>query len=359
MEKIFVAIDGFFARIERRTGLAGASLLTGLFLLSLAMVFSAVRFETFHHGNAFTRLSIQPFGHDNPNDLRLRILSPLLGYILFFRGVAFKYFMLIILAFFIGSLYYYFRKKNLRASESFGITALLAFSTLTFYQLFFPAYTDPMSFLLIVLFMIYNKNKFASTILLSLLLFNHENTFFILPFLFLYDLENDFSFKRIITVAFRFAVAVIPYIIYRKIMLQNEEIEYNASYYLDPNNIQWTKEHVLPHLASGIFQAFRLTWLIPLTAFVINLIQSRHRENLLILAGFAVVLCQMIVAYDISRLMGLSFPIILISALRIREYAGSKKLLMLVFSIFILNLFIPSYCIGALDPISLKPLWMN
>ncbi len=359
MDKMFIAIDGFFERFEKRMGKPMTVLVIGTFFLLLSMLISETRFETIHHGNAFTRLSEHPFGSENANDLRLRILSPLVGYLLFFRGIAFKYFMLIVLAVFFGLIYHFQRKNKLRPSESLGISAICVFSTLAFYQLFFPAYTDPMSFLLMLL-LLYNYEKpYVATLLLSLMLFNHENTLFIFPFFFLLMLQSDFSMRNLIRTALKFAIALIPWIIYRKIILSHEEIEYTASYYFDPNNLNWTKDHVLPHLASGVFQAFRLSWIFPLAAIVINIYEKRYSEVLLIIVAIVFVLSQLIIAYDISRLTGMAFPIIILSALRMRSYLGSRKFLLMIYAVVLINFFIPSYCIGALEPISYAPSWMK
>jgi hypothetical protein len=355
--RIVSAADGFVLRIEKRTGLFATAVFIGMLLLLLSMMFSATRFETFHHGNAFTRLSEHPFGHDNPNDLRLRILSPLLGYILFFRGPAFKYFMLIILAVFLGMIYFFSRKKDLSPVEAFGVAAVCTFTTLTFYQLYFPAYTDPTSFLLILILMFSFRKPFAAVILLMLMLFNHEQNIFLMPFFFFLMLDKNYSLRNILIITVRFILAAIPYFLYRTYILSNESIDYSTSYYFDPGNMQWTKEHVLPNLISGIFQSFRLGWGLIFVALLIDVFKKNINEIVLISLVLIFVSSQLLIAHDISRLMGLAFPALLIAAFRLKKYFSKKYFILIIYFVLLINFFIPSYYVGALGPTSLSPSW--
>ena len=112
MERIFNTIDSLLNRSENRFGKVLIALIIGCFLLFLAGLISAVRFETFYHGNGFTRLSLHPFEMKGENDLRFRILSPLIGFLLFMRGPLFKYFMLFVL-YQSGLQNFYLKKSNL------------------------------------------------------------------------------------------------------------------------------------------------------------------------------------------------------------------------------------------------------
>ena len=359
MDKIFSSIDSFIEKAEQSLGKVSLTILVGLLFVFFASMVSAIRLETFYHGNGFTRLSVHPFEMESENDLRFRILSPLLGHVLFFRGSAFKYFMLFILGLFFGMIYYFQRKEKFTPSEAIGITALCAFSTLSFYQLYFPAYTDPLSFLLILLFMFNYRNIYYATLLLTLMLFNHENTLFLFPFFFLLSTNGNYNLKNLLKSSFHFLIAIIPYFIFRKIISSQAEIAFNFSYYFNPQNMQWTREHVMPHLLSGFFQAFRLSWVFPLAAIVVNIYEKRYHELILISVVIVFVLAQLTIAWDISRLIGMAFPVILISAGRIRTFVGISKFLWLIYSVILINFFIPAYCIGALDPIPYTPLWFK
>ena len=112
MNNIFLHMDSFLEKLEQGFAKMTVAVITGFLFLFLAWIVSDFRLETYYHGNGFTRLSINPFEMEGENDLRFRILSPLLGYLLFFRGPAFKYFMLIILALFFGLVYFIIEEKN-------------------------------------------------------------------------------------------------------------------------------------------------------------------------------------------------------------------------------------------------------
>lgn len=357
MGRFFQCIDDFFLRLESKWGLGPVSILTGVFLLGLAALFSSPRWELFYHGKGFSVLSTGPFDFTLESSLRYRILGPLLGYILFLKGNLFKYLMLAFLAVFHMLLYFLNRKRAFSPSESLGIGTLLSLSTLSFFQLYFPGYTDPISYVLILLILYHRENKWMLMICLTLLLFNHDNTLFLFPFLFLFILKEDYSKIKLLQTIKIFIPTIVLYGIYRVAINSVTEVDFDTSYYFDPGNLRWTWDHVSEHLAEGIFQAFRLTWLFAIIALYINIRERRFKEIILLFVCFVFVIAQFFIAYDISRLSGLAFPIILIGMWRIKEYYGSLVFKKLLWLIILLNFFIPSLCIGALEPIAYPPFW--
>jgi hypothetical protein len=349
----------FLGKLENSLTKTGFALLLSVVLLISVAAVSHMNFKTVHHGNEYTMLSEQPFNFEQNNDLQLRILSPLTAYFLFMRGSLFKYFMLAILCFFLMMVYLLFRKKDFSIAESLGMTAILAFSTLSFHQFYFPAYTDPGSYLLILLFLMSYRNGFASTLLLSLMLFNHESTIFLFPFFFLLKADGKLDAGNLLRISLQFVLAFIPYYLYRKFIESHVELNFTLSYYFDPANMQWTRDHVLPNLAKGIFQSFRIAWIIPLVAICIDVYEKRFKELSLMLFVIIFVMLQFFVAYDISRLAGLAFPAIISGSIRMRDFLGTKKFTITLAIIFILNLFIPSYYVGALEPFPYGTGWLN
>lgn len=357
MKRFFQSIDNFCLRLERKLGLGLTSILFGLILLGLAALFTSPRWELFYHGKGFSRLSLAPFDFSIESSLRYRILSPLLGYILFLKGEQFKYLMLGFLALFHCLVYFFHRIKAFSPSESLGIGMLLSLSTLSFYQLYFPGYNDPVSYVLVLILLFKRNNKFIVQLCLVLLLFNHDNTIFLFPFLFLYLLEEDYSFSNILKCLKLFFPGVILYIMYRVIISSFVEVGFNTSYYFDQQNLRWTWDHVLDHLHEGIFQAFRVAWILPIIAIIVNAREGKYKEIILLTLGFIFIISQFLIAYDISRLTGLAFPLILVSSWRIREYYGSNISNSLIWLIILVNLFVPSLCIGALEPLPYPPFW--
>ena len=184
MNRFFQSIDRFCLRLEDKLGQGLTSVVVGLILLGLAALFCSPRWELFFHGKGFSRLSLAPFDFSIESSLRFRILSPLLGYILFLKGALFKYLMLAALAGFHMLVYLFHRRKDFSPAEALGIGLLLSMSTLSFFQLYFPGYTDPVSYILILILLFYRERNWTVMICLTLLIFNHDNTIFLFPFLF-------------------------------------------------------------------------------------------------------------------------------------------------------------------------------
>ncbi len=351
--------DRILLRLENITGLTLTGMLTSLILLGLCTLFAGPRWDLFYHGKGFSELSEAPFDLTFDSSLRYRILAPLMGYLLFLKGPMFKYFMLAVHVVFLSLVYILNRRKGLSPLESFSISALLAFSTLSFYQLYFPGYTDPLSYLILLILLFFYRRPVVAGIFLTLLLFNHDNTLFLFPFLFLFFLEGNYSLGKISGTLRLFIPPLIVYAAYRFFISAQSDTGFDMSYYFNRENLRWTWDHVGENLWFGIFQAFRLAWVFPLLALLIDLKEKRYAEILLILSCLVCVNLQFVIAYDISRLAGLSFPVILFSLWRIREYAGSRIFIRLTFLVFILNLFVPAYCVGALEPMHYPSLWWS
>jgi hypothetical protein len=363
MEGIKTTGLGFFnrnmIRLEKFSGLAMSGMITGLILLVLCTFFTSPRWELFYHGKGYSELSEAPFDLSFNSSLRYRILAPLLGYLLFLKGPLFKYFMLAVYAAFLSLIYIFHRKKGFSPAESCGVAALLAFSTLSFYQLYFPAYTDPLSYVLLLCILIFHRKRSAGGILTALLLFNHDNTIFLYPFLFLLFLEGDYSIRKIYRTLGLLLWPLALYGAYRYYISTQSEAGFDTAYYFSRENMRWTWDRAGEHLWFGIFQAFRLVWIFPLLALIIDLKEKRYAEILLIMSCLVFVNLQFVIAYDISRLAGLSFPALLLSLWRVREYSGSRLFMRLLSLIFILNLWVPAYCVGALEPMLYPSLWSS
>ncbi len=357
MNRFFQSIDRFCLRLEDKLGQGLTSVVVGLILLGLAALFCSPRWELFFHGKGFSRLSLAPFDFSIESSLRFRILSPLLGYILFLKGALFKYLMLAALAGFHMLVYLFHRRKDFSPAEALGIGLLLSMSTLSFFQLYFPGYTDPVSYILILILLFYRERNWTVMICLTLLIFNHDNTIFLFPFLFLFLFGKDFSFGRLRETLLLFMPAIILYGIYRLVLGAISEVGFDTTYYFAAENLRWTWDHVSEHLVEGVFQAFRLGWILPVIALLINVKGKRHNENLLLISCFIFVVSQFFIAYDISRLSGLAFPLIIISGWRLKASLKPSVFVRLLWTAAFVNLFIPSLCIGALEPIPYPPFW--
>lgn len=349
--------DSGIRYLEAKLGTAGMILLCGTLLLIFAALFTTPRWELYYHGKGFSRLSSAPFDFSGGSGLQYRILAPLLGYIFFMGGSMFKYFMLLVTIVFLGACYVLHRKKDFSPTQSIAISGLLALSTLTFFQLHFPAYTDPLSYLLILLLLFYFKTKWKAILIISLLLFNHDNTLFLMPFIFLLLLGNEYTTVNFMKKATWMILAFLPYLLYRIGVSSLDGNQFDADYYFNANNLKWTWDRVTEYFWLGVFQAFRLAWIFPLIALVINARNKNYHEISLILVCFVFVATQMFIAYDISRLMGLAFPVILLGIWRLKDVLSERQFNFSLWMVLIIQLFIPSYCIGALEPLQYPPFW--
>lgn len=348
-----------FLRLESRIGRAAASLLIAAALLLIAAFACTPRSVLEYHGLGFSRLSEAPLDFSRPAALRYRILSPLIGYLLFFRGALFQYFMLMVTGGFLAFVYHAFRKREYSPAESFGITAMMTFSTLVFYQFYFPGYTDPATYLLLAVFVFSRRRLLTDLLLVALLLFNHESTLVLFPFLLLLRMDGDPSLESFLRSCGFLILAVLPYLLYRSYVSAHAPVDFSVDYYFDENNLNWTRQQLSGKIPFGIFQAFRLFWILPIMALVINAYKKNFGEFLLMIALFLGVSAQFYVAYDVSRLAGLAFPLVLSGAVRVREFIGKDKFVVALFILILLNFFVPAWCIGALDPIFYGPWWLN
>src|SRR5689334_17293925 len=95
-----------------RFGLFLSSLIVGLAMVGLAMMYVQPSFNLTFHGLGFSSLSENPFDFASHNPLQYRILAPLLGYVLFLRGKLFFILPLLFAVFLLSAVYFHYRKKE-------------------------------------------------------------------------------------------------------------------------------------------------------------------------------------------------------------------------------------------------------
>jgi len=364
MSTLTAKVNSFCYAAEKRAGLYGASFFFALLSMAIACLSTTSRWEVHFHGTAFSQLSINPFDLSQENALRFRILSPILGYLFFMRGPQlYLYFILFVTVLFIAGVYVRYRKKNYSGTESLGMASLMAFSSIAYYILFFPAYSDPTSYLLILLCMSFYDKKGIMTWLLILLVFNHESNLFVFPWLFyIMNSKNGrfhLAWKKDLKYILPFATSMLLYVAYRIYITEHSPVQFTLSYYFNMHNIEWTFNAIWKKLPVGIFMAFKLFWLFPILAVL-------HFRKKSVLGGghelmgffllFFGVLSQLIIAYDLSRLICLAFPLILLGAETTRNAWGTMLFNKRLWIIITLNFLVPTYLIGALEPTYMKPL---
>lgn len=344
--------------LEQRLSLTGLAFLLGTLVLAVSALGTSPQFVPVHHGKWYTVLSNNPFDWSDNYNLRFRILGPVLGYILFLRGSLFPWFMLSLLAVFLGLVYRFLRKEYWRPVDALALLCLLGFSTLTYYTYSFPGYTDSLTYVLLTLAWFAPPKQWLRLLLLSLLVFNHEQTVFLFPLLFLRWKPDGWNVKTLLKHGGWFVLALVPYLIYREIVHLISPVEYTVGYYLDPANLSWTHEHVKDKWMYGLFQSFRLSWLIVIAGLFLAIKRREGNAALFILLPVILAASQFYFAYDLSRLGGLAFPSFFIAGELLRK-ERKHWLVPLAAFLVIANLFFPAYCIGALDPMWYGPFWLR
>lgn len=342
-------------RSENRYGLYLTAAMVAFLLMALAAIYVTPALETSNHGTGYQQLSDTPFDFDSSNPLKFRILTPLLAHILFFRGERYIFFPLLISVFFLMSVYIHFRREDFTPSESLGTTVLMAFSTTILFTLHFQGYTDTTSYLLIWLCLIVKAPPLRA-LFFTLALLNHESNAFCFPFLVYRPWEADFSWRRALSNGFWLSLSFIPILVFRWYVTSQTEVALSSSFYLNPQRIKTVVWRVGRLLPIGVFEAFRLFWIIPISAAGILWKHKKHPQACWI--GL-VVLCvglQLLLASDTSRLIGLAFPAVLFGAKVLREHLKIISFERLLWLLILLNFIVPVYYVGQQSMYPLYPL---
>jgi hypothetical protein len=339
------SIDVAFEQYEKLFGKSFAALLSGFLMLLCAILYGSPAWEPTFHGVTFSRMAESPWMISSENWVQYRILSPWLGYLFFLRGNNFVWFMLLIVVLFLGLIYLLSRKNGMSPVESLGIISLMAFSTPVLFLLHFPGYTDLTTYIFIVLLMMYAERKMLCYFIFGIALFNHEIILFLVPWIAFLLNDNKYETKKYFQTLGRLFIASLPYCLFRFYVASHVDVHYDMSFYASGNNILWTLQHIWKLFPLGVFEAFKLFWLLPLLALLYYRKQKKNYfliSFVLIVAGTCL---QMLIASDTSRLIGLAFPVILLGAFAMKEKWGEKfssRLWLLV----LINLFIPSCYVG-------------
>lgn len=340
--------------LEQKFGIYFSSFIVAFLLLCLAAIYITPSIAPMQLGRGYASLSIAPFDFSEQNNLRFRILTPLIAYCLGLRGELYILFPLVVALLFLSGIYFFLRKTQAPA-ESLLITMLICFSSPILFLLHFQGYVDVTSYLLILLMIIFITKNFIWIPLMAMLLLNHESNLFIIPaLLFFYYLNTQNKTKAVFTGLLGFALAFIPFWLYRNYINEVSPVDYNFEMYY--SQIKENIKSIAIYFPIGFFYAFKLFWLFPMFA-IYYLWKEKDRQQLLFYTILLVgILSQLLFASDTSRLMGLGFPLILFSALKIKQQWGRELFLKRTFYIILINFLIPQYYVGQSAMIRFYPL---
>lgn len=349
-------LNDLLLRLETKLSLKLTALLLGLILFAVTMLYVSPKFEPVYHGKVFSEMSSSPFDFAKSYPLQNRILAPLLGYLLFLRGDLFFMLPLAFAVFVLSALYYFTRKQSFSPFESLLVTALLSFSSLVFLPLISPGYTDAVTFFFLLLAFVFAPNSmFKSSLFFSLALLNHESCLFLLPSLFLYRLSfNENWFKT----AFYYLVALLPVLGYRYFVSLNMEAEYSIEFYFSQSNLNTCMQawHFVP---AGVFYAFKLLWFFPLYILIESYKRGEKLFFFCIAAALIFPLFQYVIAYDITRMICIAFPAVLLSIFKLREYWGAQKFTSFSKYLFLFNLILLPAMAFKEGIFPLLPFWLE
>lgn len=358
MNSVIKKVDTFCNSLESKRGLVFTSLVIGIIILAFDMLYVTPKFEAAYHGLQYSLLSNSPFDFSTPNPLRYRILPAFIGYITFLRGNLFFIVPLIFTLLFISSIYWVYRKKGYSPIDSVLFTGFISFSCTVFIQLAAPGYTDVVFYFFIFLSFSFVKNIKLSSLFFALALLTHECCLFLLPGLFLYAIYMDDKSK---TTAMKYIsaylLAIIPLLLYRYWISANTPVEYDLSFYFSEKNIQFSLDKALPLYPAGLFYAFKLFWFFPIYILYSSWKRKEFNFVLIILSILICDTLQLIIAFDITRMLCLGFPVILISAEKLRTSWSPQKFTYFALALTLMNFLVIQNVIyaGGIDPLLPSP----
>jgi hypothetical protein len=354
---VWNTVENLARGFELRLGTRWTWLVAGLVLTLLAAIYITPAYEPVNQGTWFSSLSEHPLSLENREPIRMRVLSPLIGHALFLRGRFYFIFPLLVLIVFNGAIYWYGRREGLSEMASWGLAVLMAFSMPTFYQLHFAGYSDSLSFLLLFLCLVFSQHVTIWAPLFMLAMFNHEIAIFFVPVLLWQYVGREMALRRWLAGAAAVSLALLPVALFRWFIERHSAVQYSESSYLNIHNILKTGHSIIEYFPLGFFMAYRLFWVLPIFAIVIQMKRKRYFEVVSLALPIFCALAQLLVATDTSRLIGFAFPSIIGGAMVIYDWTCEKeKFAARLWSLIGLDLLVPAYYVGQAAILPLIPL---
>jgi hypothetical protein len=335
--------DKFILTLENRFGRYISAAIIGALFMMVAAIYVRPAVSCSALGVLYSRMSDNPFVVIPKNAVGFRILTPLISYLVGLRGDLIIVTTLILATVLIAVVYHYYRVRSPQPTDALIAAAVMTFSLVTLSTIFYGGYCDSMTYLLVFLMWRYRSRRIIFYVLFFLGLLNHESVGFLMPWFGYLAVKESFRKSRgFLDVLIGFIIVFGLFYLYREWMASRGEIIFTAKYYLKPillNPLHWFI-HAYPRQGLGLFTVFKALWILPVAA-AISLWKLGRRDEVysMILILFCVG-AQLLIAFDSSRMLTLSFPVMIISlnhlfetnAFQFRAWAGY---------VVILNLFVP------------------
>lgn len=320
MEKLNPSkIRQFIEKSEKRIGRIQFALLVALLLLILAAIYVRPAVDTVVLGNAYAELANDPFS-ESSNAVGFRILTPLISYALGLKGKLIIVTNLMLAFTFLFITFIYFRKKLSDPTDALLVTSVFAFSLVTLTTIYYGGYCDSATYLIVLGMWILRSRLVLFFALLLLGLLNRESIVFLLPwFVFLGIVESENKISTALKFTAGFALVFGLNYLFRIWVLSFREVAFGASYYLQPllddPLIYFKKSY--EHQGLGFFTVFKATWIFVIVAVLSFWNKRMIRPLIEICLILFFVWTQMFIAWDSSRMLTLSYPVMLISLLHL------------------------------------------
>jgi hypothetical protein len=311
-----------------------------VFISTVLLIFANYllpRQEIGWHGRYYVELSKNLFLPEN-HPTRFRILSPVIAHLMPFSPESNFKILTYFCTFLSSILIYVFIRQNCFTHKQgiIGISFFI-FSSASLPSLNYYGFVDPLTYLLLLLSLIFIKRKYLFSLLISLAVLNRETAILFVPLYYLFNLQNNILERKLLKdTLLIFIISTLTFIISRTLvsLVTNFEDYLGFGYYFY-NSIEHQKTALNAKFSiymKGVWGTFDLVWV--LMFFGVFSCKKKWLYSLiyLLLIGFG----QTLIALDTNRMIAVAFPMVIAVSL-----IGLEPLLNLNrrFQYFFLSLF--------------------
>lgn len=313
---LFDRFDNLALWGEKKFGRLGWTAILSFILLVLACIYVRPGTNYIGHGVNFEELSRHPFGPYDITTVGYRIMTPLIAFLLGLRGKPFIILNLVFAAINIGLIYYWFRSRLDRPGDALLAALTITFSCVILVTIFYAGFCDALTYLSIFLLWWFRSRPVYFYPIFMIGVLNHESVLFLIPgFIFFKLVESDKRWKTLLELVIGFGLVLSFYGWFRGWIDSRVRIELGYKYYLKPlldDPLVWVKR-AFTHWPIGWFSVFKLLWIFPMAAAV-SLWQRGDRNTVIgMLLFFGGAAAQLIIAYDTTRMLTLSYLVMIIA----------------------------------------------
>ncbi len=159
----------------------------------------------------------------------------------------------------------------------------------------------------------------------------------------IFNYINKYNKVELLKYCLYLLIAVISLFAYRYWVSLHTDVEYDLAYYFSKKNVLFSLEKVLPLLPAGAFYAFKLFCFFS----VYVLCKTWQKKEIAFFLVIATILicdfAQLIIAFDITRMLCLGFPSIILAAEKLKEEWEPVKFTRFVLGLTLANFMVFQY----------------